>query len=723
MDSKANPAPGENPCPATTLNDQYQYNYHDPHLDLEQSLWLEEPNDSYYNSSWISQILNQQPSTPQHSTLTPPTNSGALGRVGSKQAKTAENMSQSPPPLLWSSCSMFMVAPDHWTDGGNNKSDIIGEQQLNTPEPSICGFDFDGSLAGLDQSENPRSAISKNHINNSSSITMMNGKESNTSVSMHGSKGEQPFEIRLDSTTSPTSFLPTADVNTSWQFERCPEDIVFSPEMSYHMSPLQTTSGVASPDSSSGVSPEVDDFETCVDIIKIPSTAEVYKVNENTDYSTSLTEETEQLSESYYCKAEDLISIQDTISERIVTVPPFFLKVLREEESNTSERIPPQAVSNGTVYDTRPSVATEFLCDAYEDEEDYDDELGKAGYDVAGATAKTLEAVQSVSSNDDTLDLKTQTQLEHNYTIKLPLLEADKSGPILTTSNALVKEPSLKPRDTSPVLPLQQQPPKRAQPPSMKQQLFERTIKNEIAKGTKLKLKIPTAGTPIVAPVGILNTPDLTNQVLELEAEAEILSAEDQFDLLQYISSGTYYDVVPLSPVEVKPVVPKEEPVQPPSTICTDTLTKLLSGPAKRKAPPMITLDNLEELTSSSTPKKFRSATSSSASSVYEDSISESASASASKKRRGRPPKQSSLQFDRAEYQHLSEQDQRYREQRDKNNEASRKSRINRRDRELKLEHEANALNQHYRELENEEQKLIRDCARWRRAVMRLALL
>lgn len=133
-----------------------------------------------------------------------------------------------------------MVAPDHWTDGGNNKSDIIGEQQLNTPEPSICGFDFDGSLAGLDQSENPRSAISKNHINNSSSITMMNGKESNTSVSMHGSKGEQPFEIRLDSTTSPTSFLPTADFNTSWQFERCPEDIVFSPEMSYHMSPLQS---------------------------------------------------------------------------------------------------------------------------------------------------------------------------------------------------------------------------------------------------------------------------------------------------------------------------------------------------------------------------------------------------------------------------------------------------------------------------------------------------
>lgn len=134
-----------------------------------------------------------------------------------------------------------------------------------------------------------------------------------------------------------------------------------------------------------------------------------------------------------------------------------------------------------------------------------------------------------------------------------------------------------------------------------------------------------------------------------------------------------------------------------------------------------IELVNLEELTGPLTPKKFRSATSSTASSVCGDSVSEVSSSN--KKRRGRPPKQSSLVSDRTEYQHLSEEDQRYREQRDKNNEASRKSRINRRDRELKLEHEANALNQQYQELENEERTLIRDCARWRRAVMRLALL
>nr|XP_019544073.2 cell death specification protein 2-like [Aedes albopictus] len=213
-----------------------------------------------------------------------------------------------------------------------------------------------------------------------------------------------------------------------------------------------------------------------------------------------------------------------------------------------------------------------------------------------------------------------------------------------------------------------------------------------------------------------------TDMVVEnkLEAEAEILSAEDQFDLLTYISSGTDYDVAALSPVEEEPSIPKEEStVQPESTICPDTLSQLLSNTrsTKRKLP-IITLDNLEELTASTTPKKFRSPTSSTASSVCGDSVSE-ASAS-TKKRRGRPPKQSNPYPDRAEYDHLNEEDLRYRRQRDKNNEASRKSRNNRRDRELMLEYEANILRQKHRELENEEQKLIRECARWRQAVMRL---
>ncbi|XP_019530005.3 uncharacterized protein LOC109401859 [Aedes albopictus] len=237
-----------------------------------------------------------------------------------------------------------------------------------------------------------------------------------------------------------------------------------------------------------------------------------------------------------------------------------------------------------------------------------------------------------------------------------------------------------------------------------------------------------------------------TDMVVEnkLEAEAEILSAEDQFDLLTYISSGTDYHAAQLSPVEENPSTPKEKPtVLAGYTICPDTLSQLLSNSrqTKRKLP-IITLDNLEELTASTTPKKFRSPTSSTASSVCGDSASETSSpakkrrgrppkqssldstseaSSSAKKRLGRPPKQSSLYPDRAEYEHLSEQDLRYRRQRDKNNEASRKSRNNRRDRQLMLEYEANTLLQKHRELENEEQQLIRDCARWRRAVMRLA--
>lgn len=596
-----------------------------------------------------------------------------------------------------------MVASDHSTDGRNNKLDTTGEQQLNTPEPvDISGFEFDGSLGGLIvPSDNPRNANTKNHISNASIITMTGEESSQYRFSMHGSKGDQPFELKLSPATSPANY------NTSWQFEPYSETAMLSTEMSY-LTPHQSPSGVASPGSSSGVSSGAEELETCVDFSKL--------VNEANDYSTSFTEEIEQLSESYYCKKEDLISIQDFTADGN---PPILLEVLQEEDSNASDGTPPPSVSNGTVYDTRPSVATKFLSDADKDDEDYD-------YGLADAAARTSATLQNVSCKEDTLDLKTQTQLEHNYTIKLPPLVVDAGNPghILTSSTTLVKEPALKPRDSTAILPPQQ--PKRPQPAvSMKRQLFQRTIKTEMATEDKLKLKMPTASAPIVAPVGILSTPELTNQVLELEAVDEILSAEDQFDLLKYIGSGTDYDVVPISPVEEKPSVIKAEPVQPESTICPNALSQLLSNPPTKRKRPVITLENLDELTSCTTAKKYRSsASSSTASSICGDSISEATSStSANKKRRGRPPKATSLQLDPSCYQDLNEEDQRYREQRDKNNEASRKSRINRRDRELKLEHEANALNQQYEELKNDERELIRECAKWRRAVMRLALL
>lgn len=190
------------------------------------------------------------------------------------------------------------------------------------------------------------------------------------------------------------------------------------------------------------------------------------------------------------------------------------------------------------------------------------------------------------------------------------------------------------------------------------------------------------------------------------------------------------YDVIH-SPKEEKPDIRFPEPAPASTsnttstTICGPTLSDLFN-PAKRKLP-TITIESLDELTASTNATKrsrgsyAATTTSSTTSSVCGDNASETSARPA--KRRGRPPKPVSSVRDRSEYEHLSEADMRYREQRDKNNEASRKSRINRKDRESKLEQEAQELIQKYEVLEGKERELIQECARWRKAVMRLALL
>lgn len=72
-------------------------------------------------------------------------------------------------------------------------------------------------------------------------------------------------------------------------------------------------------------------------------------------------------------------------------------------------------------------------------------------------------------------------------------------------------------------------------------------------------------------------------------------------------------------------------------------------------------------------------------------------------------------------YKNLSESDWKYLEMRNKNNEASRRSRINRKDREHQIESEAQKLESEYKILAEEEKKLLRQVARWRNAVMKLA--
>lgn len=615
---------------------------------------------------------------------------------------------------------MFTVAPEAWLDGINSKSDTTGEQ-LNTPGPDdVCGFE-NGSFGGFAPAESKLSnVISKNNINSSSSsITMMTEEDhsnsnSNNTSSMYGNKKDQLFEFKASPLTPPSFTLDdaytTAPFSCSWQFEPCPEDIMLSPEITY-LTPHQSP-GVASPDSSSGAAEyrESDEFETCVDFI-FPPNAEV------AEGTTALSDEIEQLSESYYCKSNNLISVNNyTIIDGDSSVSPSFLKVLQEESTVYEET--PSVASHGIVFEADPSIATVLQSDAVnddddDDDEDNDDELEKPGKDAV-AIAWMQEALQKVSSGDDTLDLKTQTQLEHNYTIKLPL---DEGIPGHNLTRTTVKEP-LKPRETT--LPQQL---KRVQP-SVKRQLFERKH-SEMAAKPKLKLCLPTEGAILAAaPIGVLNTPDLTNQVLELEAG--VFNQDAPFDLVAFIDSVTDYDIVPTSPVEEKPQIldPPEPAPAPRSTICQATLSDLFN-PGKRKLP-IITIENIDELTASTNRKKARysaAATWSTTSSLCGDNASETSSTPRVQKRRGRPPKQESSIRDRSEYQHLNDDDLRYREQRDKNNEASRRSRLNRRDREVRLEQEADELKRHYEELKSDEQTLIRDCARWRKAVMRLALL
>lgn len=75
------------------------------------------------------------------------------------------------------------------------------------------------------------------------------------------------------------------------------------------------------------------------------------------------------------------------------------------------------------------------------------------------------------------------------------------------------------------------------------------------------------------------------------------------------------------------------------------------------------------------------------------------------------------------EFANLSPEDLRYREQRNKNNEASRRSRLNRRSKEQALEDEVQELEQHYSFLEIEVNRATRQCQKWREAVKKLALL
>lgn len=656
---------------------------------------------------------------------------------------------------------MFMDAVEPWQSGTSNTSDTIGEQ-LNTPNPvNVCGFEY-GSFGGLSASEgkvNLTNVFSKN-----GSITKTTGEDCNNNTNKHNNgithgKREHPSELKCskyDNSSSPLTpphsgrkeAFVAAGFNNSWEFESCLEEVILSP-VSYINTPHHST-GVSSPISSSGdTERKPDEFETCVDfntIIFSPST--IVDASEEDDFDIPLHEEIEQLSNSFYCKSNSLVSVNANSVGGVDILSPSFLKVLQEESvlsattttaSNDISDGRPSSTASGAVFETQPSIANSFFSDDEQlDEKQRSITKEEQRYDLAVAAARPRAALQSVSSKDETPDVKTQTQLEHNYTIKVPfegkslILQKDNTVKEANLSQVLITRESLQ-------SPLPKRPAHKPKQ-TVKRQLFQRKLtkmaednRNRQVPNLKLKIVNPLEATASVRDDDtvlltttqmVIHTPDLTNDLLDLEAEA--MKKED-FDLLAYITSGTDYDVIAKSPVEEKPSIPlvdecsTKAPVEPiQSTICTPTL-KDLFNPGKRRLP-TLTIENLDELTVSTNSKRFRSTVSSTTSSVCGDNTSE-ASSSRPAKRRGRPPKPVSLVRDRSEYLHLSESDMRYREQRDKNNEASRKSRINRKDREVKLEDEARELNQQYDVLLSEEQQLIKECTRWRKAVMRLALL
>lgn len=93
------------------------------------------------------------------------------------------------------------------------------------------------------------------------------------------------------------------------------------------------------------------------------------------------------------------------------------------------------------------------------------------------------------------------------------------------------------------------------------------------------------------------------------------------------------------------------------------------------------------------------------------------------KKPRGRPPKTEPTRISQAEFRRMSLQDRRYLEMRLKNNEASRRSRLSRKDKEQSIFTELEQQEQINRRLREQDQQLDIEIQTWRKRLMKLAKL
>lgn len=163
-----------------------------------------------------------------------------------------------------------------------------------------------------------------------------------------------------------------------------------------------------------------------------------------------------------------------------------------------------------------------------------------------------------------------------------------------------------------------------------------------------------------------------------------------------------------------------------PTPTIDDVVRMLTSSSASSSSLPTSTVKHQQRkraaarLDSYDNPDSVQSMSSDDSSSAAHTNRSSSCSTPAAK-RRGRPPKTTPTIVTASQLSSMTEEDIRYLEMRNKNNEASRRSRINRKGREQVIEEEAYELESRFAELQTEEQRLERQCQKWRKALLRLA--
>lgn len=140
----------------------------------------------------------------------------------------------------------------------------------------------------------------------------------------------------------------------------------------------------------------------------------------------------------------------------------------------------------------------------------------------------------------------------------------------------------------------------------------------------------------------------------------------------------------------------------------------------KRPAIQPLRMEDLETMlpTPSATPLKR-----SRQNSVFSEDSYSTISGTHSPKRRGRPPKTESTVLSPSQLKNFNEVERKYMEMRNKNNEASRRSRQNRRGKETQVMTEAMKMEMKNMELVTSLGEVIRERDVWRRAVLRMAQL